>query len=250
VDCQTVRPAQCIAGAASVNPAPALTFAGISPPSIAGGRALTGAGTSRAGKRPLTRRQREIYDFVRDFVADQGYAPSLEEIGAHFGLSSVATVHKHIQHLAEKGYLRKAWNRSRSIEPLEESEAAAVELPLLGSVAAGVPIEAIEENERVAVPRELVRRRGETFVLRVRGDSMIDEQIRDGDLVVVESRSEARNGETVVALVRGGEATLKRFQRRGTKVVLEPANRDFRPLELPAADVQIRGVVRGLLRRY
>ena len=213
----------------------------------------TGSGAARpgaAGKRPLTRRQREIFDYVRDFVAEQGYAPSLEEIGAHFGLSSVATVHKHVQHLAEKGYLRKAWNRSRSIEPLEEAEAAAVDLPLLGSVAAGLPIEAVEESERIAVPRELVRRRGETFVLRVRGDSMIDEQIRDGDLVVVESRSEARNGETVVALVRGAEATLKRFQRRGAKVVLEPANRDFRPLELPAADVQIRGVVRGLLRRY
>jgi repressor LexA len=211
---------------------------------------VAGTGSGAAGKRPLTRRQREIFDFVRDFVSEQGYAPSLEEIGAHFGLSSVATVHKHVQHLAEKGYLRKAWNRSRSIEPLEEAEAPAIELPLLGSVAAGFPIEAVEENERIAVPRELVRRRGETFVLRVRGDSMIDEQIRDGDLVVVESRSEARNGETVVALVRGGEATLKRFQRRGPKVVLEPANREFPPIELPAADVQIRGVVRGLLRRY
>jgi repressor LexA len=208
------------------------------------------AGAGAGGRRPLTRRQREIYDFVRDFVAEQGYAPSLEEIGAHFGLSSVATVHKHVQHLAEKGYLRKAWNRSRSIEPLEETEAAAVELPLLGSVAAGLPIEAIEDSERIAVPQELVRRRGETFVLRVRGDSMIDEQIRDGDFVVVESRSDARNGETVVALVRGGEATLKRFARRGSKIVLEPANRAFRPLELPASEVQIRGVVRGLLRRY
>jgi repressor LexA len=202
------------------------------------------------GRRPLTRRQRQIYDFVRDFVGTEGYAPSLEEIGAHFGLSSVATVHKHVQHLAEKGYLRKAWNRSRSIEPLEESEPAAVELPLLGSVAAGAPIEAVEEDERIAVPRELVRRRGETFVLRVRGDSMIEEQIRDGDLVVVESRSEARNGETVVALVHGSEATLKRFQRRGARVVLEPANRALRPLEFPAEAVQIRGVVRGLLRRY
>jgi repressor LexA len=202
------------------------------------------------GRRPLTRRQREIYDFVREFVAEQGYSPSLEEIGAHFGLASVATVHKHVQHLAEKGYLRKAWNRSRSIEPLEDLDADAASLPLLGSVAAGAPIEAIEEHERIAVPREMVRRRGETFVLRVRGDSMIEEQIRDGDLVVVESRSEARNGETVVALVRGSEATLKRFQRRGAKVVLEPANRTLRPIELPASEVQIRGVVRGLLRRY
>ncbi len=202
------------------------------------------------GRRPLTRRQRQIFDFVRDFVSERGYSPSLEEIGGHFGLSSVATVHKHVQHLSEKGYLRKAWNRSRSIEPLLDSDTGAVELPLLGSVAAGTPIEAVEQDERVAVPREMVRRRGETFVLRVRGDSMIEDQIRDGDFVVVESRSDARNGETVVALLRGAEATLKRFQRRGSRVILEPANRALRPLELPASEVQIRGVVRGLLRRY
>jgi repressor LexA len=201
------------------------------------------------GRRPLTRRQRQILDFLRSFVAEHGYSPSLEEIGARFGLSSVATVHKHVQHLAEKGYLRKAWNRSRSIEPLEEADAGAVELPLLGSVAAGAPIEPIELEERIAVPRELVRRRGETFVLRVRGESMIDEQIRDGDLVVVERRSEARNGETVVAVVRG-EATLKKFVRQGARVVLQPANPALRPLEVPASDVEIRGVVRGLLRSY
>jgi len=197
----------------------------------------------------LTRRQHEIYGFIREFVGERGYSPSLEEIGAHFGLSSVATVHKHVQHLAEKGYLRKAWNRSRSIEPLEEADAGAVELPLLGSVAAGAPIEPIELEERIAVPRELVRRRGETFVLRVRGESMIDEQIRDGDLVVVERRSEARNGETVVAVVRG-EATLKKFVRQGARVVLQPANPALRPLEVPASEVEIRGVVRGLLRSY
>jgi repressor LexA len=201
------------------------------------------------GRRPLTRRQREILDFLRGFVAEHGYSPSLEEIGAHFQLSSVATVHKHVQHLAEKGYLRKAWNRSRSIEPVEEADAGAVELPLLGTVAAGAPIEPIELEERIAVPRELVRRRGETFVLRVRGESMIDEQIRDGDLVVVERRSEARNGETVVAVVRG-EATLKRFVRQGARVVLQPANPALRPLEVPASEVEIRGVVRGLLRSY
>jgi repressor LexA len=201
------------------------------------------------GRRPLTRRQREILDFLRGFVAEHGYSPSLEEIGAHFQLSSVATVHKHVQHLAEKGYLRKAWNRSRSIEPVEEADSGAVELPLLGSVAAGAPIEPIELEERIAVPRELVRRRGETFVLRVRGESMIDEQIRDGDLVVVERRSEARNGETVVAVVRG-EATLKRFVRQGARVVLQPANPALRPLEVPASEVEIRGVVRGLLRSY
>ena len=117
-------------------------------------------------------------------------------------------------------------------------------------VAAGAPIEAIEENERIAVPRELVRRRGESFVLRVRGDSMIEEQIRDGDFVVVESRPEARDGETVVALIRGEDATLKRFYRRGPRVRLEPANAAMRPIEVSAAEVEIRGVVRGLLRRY
>jgi len=198
----------------------------------------------------LTRRQREIYDFVRRFIDEKGYSPSLEEIGAAFGLSSVATVHKHVQHLAEKGYLRKSWNRSRSIEPLDDSDTGAVEIPLLGVVAAGAPIEAIEGDERIAVPRELVRERAETFALRVRGDSMIEEQIRDGDYVVVESRSEARNGETVVALVGGSDATLKKLYRRGSRVELRPANAALRPIEVPASEVRIRGVVRGLLRRY
>lgn len=197
----------------------------------------------------LTRRQRQIYDFVRSFVESKGYSPSLEEIGAQFGLSSVATVHKHVQHLVEKGYLRKAWNRSRSVEPVQTSPGT-IELLLLGAVAAGAPIEAIEVEERIAVPAEMVRRRDQTFVLRVRGDSMIEEHIRDGDCVVVERRSEARNGETVVALLRGSEATLKKFYRRGAKVVLEPANQTLRPLEVPAEDVEIRGVVRGLLRSY
>jgi repressor LexA len=198
----------------------------------------------------LTRRQREIYDYIRKFVADHGYSPSLEEIGAHFGLSSVATVHKHVEHLVEKGFLRKAWNRSRSVEPADAQPETSVALPLLGVVAAGEPIEAVEVPESIDVPRHLVPRQGESYVLRVRGDSMIDEHIRDGDYVVVESRVQARNGEKVVALVRGEETTLKTLRRRGRKVVLEPANPEMRPIELPAGQVQIQGVVRGLLRRY
>jgi len=198
----------------------------------------------------LTRRQREIYEYVRGFVAERGYSPSLEEIGEHFGLSSVATVHKHIQHLVEKGHLRKAWNRSRSLEPVDEDAKGAVDVPLLGVVAAGAPIEAIEVPERIALPSEMVRRPSETFVLRVRGDSMIEEQIRDGDYVVVERRKEARNGETVVALVGGSDATLKKFYRRGAKVVLEPANQALRPIEVPASEVEIQGVVRGLVRQF
>jgi repressor LexA len=197
----------------------------------------------------LTRRQREVYDFICSFVDERGYSPSLEEIGGHFGLTSVATVHKHVQHLVEKGMLRKAWNRSRSVEPVSAPAATVVPLPLLGVVAAGAPIEAVEVAETIDVPRQLVPRRSECFVLRVRGDSMIEDQIRDGDFVVVERRPEAHDGETVVAVI-GGEATLKRFYRRGRRVRLQPANAALRPIEVPASDVEVRGVVRGLLRQY
>jgi repressor LexA len=205
----------------------------------------------------LTRRQREIFEFIREFVGKNGYSPSLEEIGSHFGLSSVATVHKHVQHLVEKGFLKKAWNRSRSVEPVVEDsragDAGMLTLPLLGTVAAGAPIEAIEDagaTERMSVPSEMVARPEESYLLRVRGESMIDEQIRDGDIVIVEGRKEARNGETVVALVGGDEATLKRFYRRGDRVKLVPANASMEPIEVPAGDVEIRGVLRGLLRSY
>jgi repressor LexA len=198
----------------------------------------------------LTRRQREIYDFVTGFVEAKGYSPSLEEIGSAFGLSSVATVHKHVHHLVEKGLLRKGWNRSRSLEPVHQEGRPAVALRLAGVVAAGAPIEAIEDQESISVPAELVPGRGESFVLRVRGDSMIEEQIRDGDYVVVESRPEARDGETVVALLRGEEATLKKLYRKGSRVRLVPANASLAAIEVPARDVQIRGVVCGLLRRY
>ena len=198
----------------------------------------------------LTRRQREIYNFIRNFVLEHGYSPSLEEIGAHFGLSSVATVHKHVHHLVVKGLLKKPWNRSRSVEPVQQEGSGAVTLPLAGIVAAGHPIAAIEDNETLEVPRDLVPDRGQSFALRVRGDSMIEDQIRDGDYVVVESRCEARNGETVVALIRGEDATLKKFYRQGAEVRLEPANSAMQPIVVPAEDVEVRGVVCGLLRRY
>ncbi len=198
----------------------------------------------------LTKRQRQVYDFIRAFVDEKGYSPSLEEIGAAFGLSSVATVHKHVHHLVEKGFLTKSWNRSRSVEPVADSGGEVVVLPLLGIVAAGAPIEAIEDPETLEVPPSLVPRRGKSFVLRVQGESMIDEQIRDGDYVVVESRPEARNGETVVAVLRGEEATLKKFYRKGSRVRLEPANARMKPIEVPAGEVEIRGVVRALRRSY
>jgi repressor LexA len=197
----------------------------------------------------LTRRQREIYDFVRGFVQTEGYAPSLEEIGAHFGLSSVATVHKHIQNLAQKGLLKRAWNRSRSIEIVDPSSAESRQIPLLGVVAAGAPIEAVPTTDTISVPAELVGSR-ECFALRVRGDSMIDDHIMDGDTVVLESRESPAPGETVVALIQGQEVTLKRFERRGSRIRLMPANPALAPMEFPAEDVQVQGVVIGLLRRY
>jgi repressor LexA len=200
----------------------------------------------------LTRRQREIYDFICSFVEENGYSPSLEEIGGHFELASVATVHKHVQHLVSKGYLRKAWNRSRSLEPVLEDIEGSPSVPILGCVAAGSPIEAIEQgDESISVPALMLgSKASETYALRVRGDSMIEDSICDGDIVVIESRHEARNGETVVALVGGDEATLKRFYRKGGQVRLVPANSSMEPIEVPAADVTIRGVVRGLIRSY
>ena len=167
---------------------------------------------------PLTKRQREILDYLNDFILQHGYAPSLEEIGKRFSLSSLATVHKHLTNLQQKGFIKRAWNRSRSVELLPtRTTARAVELPLLGVVAAGAPIEAIVGNETIEVPESLVGKR-DTYVLRVRGDSMIDEQIRDGDLVIVEDRRTADNGETVVALLsrhRGhAEEALSRARAR------------------------------------
>ncbi len=197
----------------------------------------------------LTKRQKEILDFIREYLQREGYAPSLEEIGARFGLSSVATVHKHVQNLVEKGLLRKAWNRSRSIELVDPETSSGVEIPLLGTVAAGSPIEAVSTPGTVAVPADIVSRK-ECFALRVRGDSMIDDHIVDGDLVLLEARKQPHNGETVVALVRHDEVTLKRFHLDGPTVTLAPANPSLKPMEFPAEDVEIQGVVIGLLRQY
>ena len=150
------------------------------------------ASSRGAHVQPLTKRQREILDYLNDFIQQHGYAPSLEEIGKRFSLSSLATVHKHLTNLQQKGFIKRAWNRSRSVELLPtRTTARAVELPLLGVVAAGAPIEAIVGNETIEVPEILVGKR-DTYVLRVRGDSMIDEQIRDGDLVIVEDRRDRR----------------------------------------------------------
>ena len=199
---------------------------------------------------PLTKRQKQILDYVRDFIDDYGYSPSFDEIREDFGYTSLATVHEHLTNLERKGYIRRSFRRSRSIEiePLVEPSAA---LPLLGTVAAGMPIEAIEDGREISIPGEMVRSGGEHFVLRVAGDSMIDEQIRDGDHIVVKSRETASDGEMVVALVRGEVATVKKLYREpGDRVRLEPANRKVAPILEDAADVQVRGIVVGLIRTY
>ncbi len=199
---------------------------------------------------PLTKRQREILDYLNEFIAQHGYAPSLEEIGRRFGLSSLATVHKHLTNLQDKGFIRRAWNRSRSVElvPTRMGERA-LDLPLLGYVAAGVPIEAVVSDETVTVPEDLVGTR-DTYALRVRGNSMIDEQIRDGDLVVVEDRQTAQNGEMVIALLEGSEVTLKKFYRENGHIRLQPANEAIAPIIVGADNVQVQGVVVGVMRRY
>jgi repressor LexA len=199
---------------------------------------------------PLTKRQREILDYLTDFIHEHGYAPSLEEIGRRFGLSSLATVHKHLTNLQDKGFIRRAWNRSRSVEVVPtRTGGRSVDLPLLGYVAAGAPIEAVVGSESIAVPDDLVGKR-ETYVLRVRGDSMIDEQIRDGDYVIVEDRRTAENGEMVIALLEGSDVTLKKFYRDNGHVRLQPANPAMAPIVVEAERVQVRGVVIGVMRKY
>jgi repressor LexA len=199
---------------------------------------------------PLTKRQREILDYLNDFIQQHGYAPSLEEIGRRFGLSSLATVHKHLTNLQEKGFIKRAWNRSRSVELVSSRVGGrAVELPLLGYVAAGRPIEAVLNSETIAVPEEMVGKR-DTYVLRVKGDSMIDEQIRDGDFVIVEDRNYASPGETVIALIHGSDVTLKKFYSEHGHIRLQPANAAMQPIILPPDQVQVQGVVIGVMRRY
>ncbi len=201
---------------------------------------------------PLTRRQREILDYVGTYLGARGYAPSFDDIAKQFGFQSLATVHEHLTNLERKGYIRRVPNESRAIEIVPpKGQGSATELPLLGLVAAGQPIEAIAGTDTMAVPDELVARRGRSYVLKVRGDSMIDEQIRDGDYLVVQERNQADNGQTVVALVNGDSATVKRFFREpGGWIRLQPANATMAPLRLNERDILIQGVVVGVIRKY
>ncbi len=200
----------------------------------------------------LTKRQREILNYLTVYTEQNGYAPSFEEIASNFGYNSLATVHEHLSNLERKGYIKRSYNESRAIEILpSEAIPRAIELPLLGTVAAGVPIEAVEHNETVAIPDDFVSRGGNHYVLRVRGNSMIDEQIRDGDFVVVNERQRADNGEMVIAMLGGSSATVKKFYReRDGRIRLQPANDTMEPIYVHENDISIQGIVVGVLRRY
>ena len=204
----------------------------------------------------ITRRQRQVYDFISQFVQQHQYSPSFEEIGEGLGLSSLATVHKHISNLEKKGLLTRDYNRSRSIDLLPPKgrlkQAMAVNtthvLPLVGRIAAGQPIEAVQNPETISLA-DFVRSK-EVFVLEVRGDSMQDEHILDGDYVLVEKTKTAHTGDVVVALVEGTDATLKRFYHEGENIRLQPSNVNMPPIIVPAASVEIQGRVIGVLRKY
>lgn len=200
----------------------------------------------------LTKRQREILTYLSAYTEQNGYAPSFEEIAEKFGYNSLATVHEHLTNLERKGYIKRTYNESRAIEILPSDVIQrAVELPLLGSVAAGMPIEAFETGETFAVPESFVSRGGNHYVLRVRGNSMVDEQIRDGDFVVVNQRQRADNGEMVIALINGTSATVKKYYReRDGRIRLQPANETMQPIYVHENDVTIQGIVVGVMRRY
>ena len=209
----------------------------------------------------ITRRQRQVYDYISNFVQSHGYSPSFEEIGQGMGLSSLATVHKHISNLEKKGLLRRDYNRSRSIDVLAPrgrmkqamgvlagSGNMGVSLPLVGRIAAGRPVEALQNPETISLA-DITRSR-DVFVLEVRGDSMQDEAILNGDYVMVEKSRTAHNGDIVVALVDGTDATLKRFYREGENIRLQPSNASMKPIIVPAASVEVQGRVIGVLRKY
>ena len=199
----------------------------------------------------VTPRQRQIYDYLCRYIDAHAYAPTMAEIGKQFKLSSPASVHHILSGLETEGLIRRIPNVSRGIEVVRtESPEQEFEIPLLGVVAAGQPIEAILSHETICVPRDFMGRE-RLFALRVRGDSMIGEQIREGDCIIVESRQTANNGEMVVALVDGTDATVKTFFKERDQIRLEPANPRYKPIIISPPDrVTIQGVVKGLIRKY
>ncbi|MBI4612079.1 MAG: transcriptional repressor LexA [Planctomycetes bacterium] len=195
----------------------------------------------------LTKKQHRLLEFLKEFRQEKGYSPTLEEMSVYFGVSKI-TMHEHVSALVRKGAITRARHRARAIEfPGEQDGSRPPSFPLCGTIQAGAPIQAIEKTETVVLD-DLFKARRSCYLLRVKGDSMIDEQIRDGDYVLVEQRRTARNGETVVALLETGEATLKAYFKEKSRIRLQPANKKMKPIY--AQEVRIQGVVVGVLRRY
>lgn len=206
-------------------------------------------------KSPLTKKQRKTLDFVTTFIEQKGYSPSYREIANGLKLSSVATVAQHIDTLVEKGFLEKGNNSARSLIPVEEVESyinkPGIGLPVLGLIAAGSPIETIAgHKETLEVPAFMVGTKN-SYVLQVKGQSMIDDGIHDGDYVVIQEKEVPSNGDTVVALINDGEATLKRYYKEGNRIRLQPANSTMEPIYVEASTpIKIQGVLIGLIRKY
>jgi len=200
---------------------------------------------------PLTPKQRSVLDFIRHFFAKWGYAPTIAEICDGLGLASTATVHKHLKILVDKGHIDALPRRSRglSVKPQSISVGHSIEVPMLGRVTAGQPIQINEIPETINLPESMIGK-GETFVLEVRGESMIDEAIKDGDMVIIEKRSTANNGDMVIACIENEEVTLKRIYREGNRVRLQPSNPVMPPIIIENQDVTIKGIVIGVLRKY
>ena len=195
----------------------------------------------------LTPRQQAVLRFIQDYLVEHEYPPTMQEIADHLGVSR-PTVFEHIEALEKKKVLRRDPTLARNVTLTRDYQPYDGSLPLVGRIAAGAPIEAIADSEVLDLESLFRGRPGETFVLQVRGNSMIDEQIRDGDYVIVEKRAEARNGETVVAILPDGDATLKKFYKEPGRIRLQPANETMQPIYAP--NVTIQGVVIGVLRTY
>lgn len=197
----------------------------------------------------LTKRQKEVLSFIREYIKENDYSPSLEEIADHLGLSSVSTVHEHLQNLKEKGYLTKEDHQPRSLQPSEDKRFDTVTIPLRGLITAGEPIEAIDDPEPFKVSKNMLSKSGDHYALKVEGESMIDEGIYDGDIVIVREQSNVENGETAVAfLPEKEEATLKKMYKEKNKWKLQPANPSMKPFF--EKNVEIQGKVVNVIRKF
>lgn len=198
----------------------------------------------------LTKRQKQILNYIEKFIEKNDYSPTLKEIKRHFKLSSVSTVHEHIQALRNKGYLNKIDGKPRSLNPIEKRGLETVTMFLRGVVSAGQPIEAIDDPELITVPKSMVGGVGNYFALKVEGNSMAGKGIANGDLVIIKKQPVAQNGETALAIINDDEATIKTYEKKGKKILLKPANKKYKTREYKQENVKIQGKVVGIIKKF